>query len=230
MSFIQGVGQEVSAGTSNAVAFASNNTAANLLVVGTTNDGAGPVVSTVTDSQGNTWARATSITHQFNTKDTEVWYALNCRAGANTVTVAYSGTCNSNIIIAEYSAAPGIVGLDQVAASKSADGTPSTALSSGNTPTTTQPSELLIGFGADDNQVAGQTYTAGAGFTKDVTQVGTHHACAMESQTVAATGAYAATFTLGTTDQWACLIGTFAMPFIPVDLPHRPMWQGLVGE
>lgn len=95
-------------GTTQSKAFASNNTAGNLLVA---------VVSwattdrtpTVSDSQGNTWTEIGTHFYDINANIEEglaMFYAKNCKAGANTVTVNYGGTCTDRVlVIAEFSGA-----------------------------------------------------------------------------------------------------------------------------
>lgn len=216
-NFVQGTGQQTLLSTTNVLAFLSNNAAGNLLVLGSENDGA-TTVSGVTDSQGNTWVKATATPHNFSTKSCELWYAANCKAGPNTVTATYGSAKDSAICIAEYSGAIPASPLDKVAAGKATDGSPTTSPDSGNTTTTAQARELLIGV-CGSFAGAGQTYTAGSGWTKDVEIKGSTLDMAIESQTVAATGAYDATWTLGTSDQWGCCIATFKLavskPFLP---------------
>jgi hypothetical protein len=76
-------------GTAATSIFGSNNTAGNLLVVFACWDTSG-LTATIADSIGNSWT--TPGARQANgTAFSQVWYCLNCKGGANTVTVSYSG-------------------------------------------------------------------------------------------------------------------------------------------
>lgn len=106
-AFVQG-NSNYGLGTSLTSAFPANNTAGNCLIVDAMYQeafgGAGSMA--ISDSQGNTWVHA--ATHEDNGFLVETWYALNCAAGANTVTVTYSGTAPGThpgmaIAIHEYS-------------------------------------------------------------------------------------------------------------------------------
>ena len=76
--------------SSFSVAFPANNVAGNLLVVRTgwywNSTGTGS--PTIGDTQGNTWVALTLLN---NTYQCQVWYCLSAKAGANTVTVTFSG-------------------------------------------------------------------------------------------------------------------------------------------
>lgn len=90
-------------------AFASNNTLGNCLIALVASISANDITN-VTDSQGNTWlpAGTTAASHLG-----EIWYAPNCKAGANTVTLHKAGAVNRGFIaIAEYSGISTIQALD----------------------------------------------------------------------------------------------------------------------
>lgn len=84
--------------------------------------------------------------------------------------------------------------LDQIASFADIGG--GTSHSTGNTPTTSQADELLIGFGGT---ISTTTYTTDAGWTErlNVATDGSHEGIITGSQVVSATGAYAYTFTTG---------------------------------
>ncbi len=107
MSFIQGAVQHLNVSASNALAFSLNNTAGNLLVVdvvGTEPFGGAGSLS-ISDSNGNTYTQIGP--NEQNNVIATCWYASNCVAGANTVTVSYSGGTFANqgiaVAIHEYS-------------------------------------------------------------------------------------------------------------------------------
>lgn len=92
-------------------AYIADNTAGHLLVALVASIGTdGYDITGVTDSQGNTWMQAGR-----ETPTSSIWYARNCKAGANTVTIAKFGSVSRGFIaVAEYSGAAqtGVV-LDQ---------------------------------------------------------------------------------------------------------------------
>lgn len=91
--------------------YQSDNIAGNLLVAFVGSIGIdGDDVTGLTDSQGNVWFRAGRSTHNIS-----IWYAQNCKGGANTVSLSKSGSVSRGFLaIAEYSGAAqtGVV-LDQ---------------------------------------------------------------------------------------------------------------------
>lgn len=90
------------------LAFGSNNTLGNLLVAMVGYASAKDFVS-ITDSQGNTWVQAGADNANAN-----IFYAANCKAGANTVTVNKGGTtARAFLAIAEYSGVSATHALDQ---------------------------------------------------------------------------------------------------------------------
>src|SRR5678815_5313313 len=79
-----------------AVDFTSNNTAGNLLIACAEFFGADAPYS-ISDTRGNTWTPifTSSGIHSSGGWDLVAWYAMNCAAGANTVTFD-SSTHNSS--------------------------------------------------------------------------------------------------------------------------------------
>ena len=132
--------------------FGSNNTAGNLIVVGIAAEGGGTTVSSITDTQGNTYTQAGTALYSAS-NDIEVWFAVAKSSAANTVTVTQtSGTIDVNI--AEYS------GVNTLDTSGGFTGGVSAVVPS-VTLTTATNNELLYGF----QGAAAVNYTAGSGFT-----------------------------------------------------------------
>ena len=74
--------------------------------------GAGLVtVTSVTDSQGNTWTRAASGNGDTFGDDAEIWYATAGSNGADTVTLHLSGAVRTNVTLAEFSASATLDGI-----------------------------------------------------------------------------------------------------------------------
>lgn len=186
-------------------AFASNNAAGNLIVVGGGDAGAtsGHTLS-VSDSLGNTYTAAQSNFTGTNNNVLSLWYAANILAGANTVTVTVSASGFDHYCwAAEYSGVVTATPLDQ---SVTGVNISTTSFTSRNV-TTTQASELLIGWSMSGNGSA--TASAGAGWTLQASTTFGSQSPAWEDQIVSATGAFAATFTYSAAVSGLDAIATF---------------------
>lgn len=186
-------------------AFAANNAAGNLIVVGGGDAGAtsGHTLS-VSDSLGNTYTAAQSNFTGANNDVLSLWYVASSLAGANTVTVTVSGTGADHYCwAAEYSGIATVTPLDQTTAAANAG---VTAWTSGNV-TTTQASELLIGWAMGGNGAA--TATAGTGWTLQASTTAGSQSPAWEDQIVSVTGTFAATFTYSAAVSGVDAIATF---------------------
>jgi len=175
--------------------FTANTTAGDTVIVGvSTNGPPGVGISSVSDSQGNSYVQAVAV------DGVAIWYAPNIVGGADTVTANFaSSTTWSVIYIHEYAGLDASAPLDQVS---SQTGT-GTAVSSG-AKTTTQANELIFGYAAVDDWVA----AAGTGYTMRQKAGGNMS----EDMIASATGSYAATFTQnnnGGNLGWVGLMATF---------------------
>jgi IPT/TIG domain/Glucodextranase, domain B len=134
-------------------AYPQSNASGNTLVLAIRNN---LPVQSVTDSEGNNWVSVV------NGSVVGLWYAINSKAGTNTVTITFSSAQPLQAVCAEYS---GLYLLDQV--SQMARNESSTATSP--TLTTASANELIFGFGTNDtaNGAGGvrSDLTAGTGFT-----------------------------------------------------------------
>lgn len=203
VAFVQANNNLVSAGAaSQNIAYSSNNTAGNLLLlVARVTDGAlasAPTISSITDTRGNNWIAIQSIV---NGNSRDILYAVYaCGAGANTVTLTPNKACFFGTIVLEYSGLNTFSPVD-VKATNTGN---STAASSGSV-TTTANGELVLGWVS--NETANSlTITQGASYTTRQTCNGNVSA---EDQTLASAGAIAATFTLSSAVAWACGVATF---------------------
>jgi hypothetical protein len=105
--------------------------------------GAGVVtVTSVTDSQGNTWTRAVSANADLVGDDAEIWYASAGSTGADTVTLHLSGPVRANVTLAEFSAAAAVDVVSTAAQ------TAATSHSSGTTPPA-QAGDFVVGIYVD---------------------------------------------------------------------------------
>ena len=207
IAFVQSASRDTGA-SPLALAFGSNNTAGNFIVVAI-RLGSATIVPTVADSQGNTY---TEDRRQVQTTDghrTFIFSAPNIAAGANTVTVTFSGGVTCRFAIHEYSGLATSSVLDQV---NSAEDDTNTAWSSGDV-TTTQADELLFGFASGQNSQA-RLVTKGAAYTlREYITVDLAFRIISEDRIVAATGTYNANWTINNgTETKTALIATYKAP------------------
>jgi hypothetical protein len=206
-AFVQTLTAQSTSGTTPLVsgAFTTSTTSGNFLVVAIGNDsGLTGTITSITDSKGNTYAKANDIATSVSLS---VWYAANITGGSShTITVNFndSNTGNVSIVAQEFSGIMASGALDKTAA---ATGT-STSPSSGATATTTQANELVVASLVTAGTAT--TTTAGAGYSNlggptTITDART----AQASKIVAATGTQTATFTLAASRTWACIVTTF---------------------
>jgi hypothetical protein len=162
-------------------------------------------VANVTDSAGNVWVKATSVT-QGTANDGEIWDAANARS-TTSVTVTLSASAALAFTVLDVAGASATAPLDRTATSS---GT-STAPSVGPTTTTTQTNEIVIsdiGWNSTptpSNQTAGYTTTAIEQSTVPNTAAGEQAAWRLLS--AAGTATYAAT--LKSSAAWTAVIATF---------------------
>ena len=155
----------------NALAFGSNNTAGNGLVVWGVgyNPASSGVSNTPTDSAGNTYA-ACSINNQAYTAayaNTSLWYVSNAKAGANTVTWHMAAAGQYWVWGIAEVAVPGGVGMtcDQAVFNTGTGGAPTVSATTG---TLSSSSEAVVGIAtaavSGNDSLCATPYTAGSGF------------------------------------------------------------------
>jgi len=179
--------------TAATLAFPSNNTAGNLLVLAARKS----INSQPTDTAGNTWLLA-------KTQPTmDIWYVPNCLGGANTVQAQ-----NSNeFIIAEFSGMPISGGLTQT---NGASGS-GTVYAAGSV-LTTSSNALIIG-GVCNESADGIFDTPSGGFT----EIGSGNGNAfMAKMIVSSIGTYSYGGTLSTTVSWNAAVAVFIGASQPV--------------
>lgn len=193
------------------LAFSSNNTAGNMLLVFVGNAAAG---STISDSQGNSYTQLFSNSSaSYNSQRQVGWYALNCKVGANTVIIGTPGT-NQSIIIAEYSGVATSSALDQNVLSV---GATTHIFSGGIKPTNS--SFLLLGFGS--NVTSDNNSPTPDGTWTSVTSQDGNLFLAYQSGTA---GPYGFGGTYSTEIQWYAAIAAFGPPVIGI--PNSLMMAG----
>lgn len=175
-------------------------TVGNLIVVSLT----GSVTGTfsMSDSKGNTWTQigtSISATPVF----TAMFYSVLTVAGsAHTFSGADSGSLPTlALAIQEYSGVTSTP-FDQTAQASGSGGT----ASSGNTPTTTQALELVVGAMGNFSSLP----IAGTGYSNAIAKQdgASSNTTSLESKLVSATGAYSSTFT-NVPSAWAIFVATF---------------------
>lgn len=158
-----------------------------LVVIGTT---AAASVSSITDSQSNTYTKVDGVSVGSNPDDAELWMASNITGGTTpTITVTLSAAVSGVIIAREYKDA---LTLDKHVATTGSGA----SVSSGASAATTQAEEVVVGWAF---QVGGGISAVGTGYSNYLPQATGATNAAIEDKAVTATGAQTATFTGGGT-------------------------------
>jgi IPT/TIG domain len=205
IKLVQHAGKDAGTTTSSPLAFASNNTAGNWIVVAIRAGHSGQIF-TVTDSRGNTYKQAIQFNVTVDTPNGDtlgVFYAENIAGGANTVTVSDSINGNTmRFAISEYSGVATASSLDGTAVAQGV----STAANSGPA-TTTASGDLLFGaFLTSDPAI----FTAGTGYTaRDAVPASPNTKLMTEDQVQSAAGTASATASLSVSDKWGAGLAAF---------------------
>jgi hypothetical protein len=211
------------AGNPGAPSYNSNNTAGNLLIafVWWSGPDAGSTfnLTSVTDSQGNTWNLiAGTLKGRASTNFTNIYcqiaYAANCKAGANTVSANLSGSPSNLdycwISIAEFS------GANIVDQTSTGSGTGATITTGSVTPV--QNNEVVVGVMVGDLSVSPGP---GSGFTSIALSSAAGGGWISEYLIQTTATSVAATFTdSGTITDWSCALATFGT---------SPLSSGIAG-
>ncbi len=216
ISYVQGnSATPQSSPTSVTVVFSSPQIAGdlNVVVVGWNNTTA--TLSAISDTSGNTYARAVGPTLVNGSLSQSIYYAkniLSAAGGANSVKVTFSSAAAfPDIRILEYNGADPNNPVDVAAAN-----TGNSATSSSGVATTTYPADLL--FGA--NMVSTTTVGPGSGFTNRL--LTSPDGDIAEDQMVTATGTYSATAPLSSPGPWIMQMVAFHTPVGNAAPPTTP--------
>jgi hypothetical protein len=159
-------------------------------------------ISSVTDSQGNSYTLAIGPSATTSVGSTSIYYAPNiaaAAAGANTVTVTFSAAVPfPDVRVAEYS---GISTTSPLDVTTVATGTGTT--SSSGAVSTTNANDLLVG----SNWVLSGTTGPGTGFTQRV--ISAWDGDILEDEIVSATGSYTATAPISPSAAWIMQMAAF---------------------
>jgi hypothetical protein len=205
--------QDVSAtgrgSTTLAVAFGSNVTQNNLMVVGVSSAYGNTFASpAITDTLGSSWflavaqnPGATGTPSQCN-----IYYAVVPTTGANTVTVHATGTNNLHLHIYEISGLVTSSVLDQTGSNFQSGATTATVSTAGPT---TAANEYVFAYVGRDNGTG--TWTAGPGYgdTRSSPNTASAADAFSEDKIISATGTQTATATSSATDALTSVIATF---------------------
>lgn len=207
-AIVQTKSSSTSVAASQTATWNSNTTTGNLIVVVLyTAFQTFSVVSSITDSQSNTYTKIDNGTD--NNPDIEFWYAKNITGGTTpTITATFSaGTQVTAFIAREYS------GIDPNPLDAHVIGTTTgtSPASSGNTSATTVTNELVVGYAIASN--ATPTFGAGTGYGNLNTFAISGGDLALEDKIVTSTGTQAATFTMGVAISVTVGVATFKAAF-----------------
>ncbi len=183
--------------TSVSVNYVNPQTTGNLNIVAVGWADTTSAISSVTDTNGNTYTRAVGPTANTGQQQS-IYYAKNIVAGPNTVTVTFNAAAAvPDVRILEYNGLDTTNPLDVTAA---AGGSGTTA--SSGAATTTSANELIFGSGT----TSGTAFTApGSGFTTRLIDIFGNMA---EDEVVSSTSSYAATAT-NSNGYWLMQMATF---------------------
>lgn len=221
-AFVQGAVKNCGTATSCALAYTVNVGAGDLLAACVRIGANPPTGLTVSDSLNGTWTQAIATAQTTDGHTGYIYFFPNTGAGANTLTVATSSSQSLRMVIMEFSgiaASP----LDQIAGNM---GTNNIA-ASGNTPVTTQASELVLGCETNANNL-NDAVTNFNGYTNNETLSCASGNCVNEGDTnVAATGAQSISWTEFQATDWTADVATFkASGAVP---PSCPKTLSLMG-
>lgn len=211
---VQAVGNSVAAGGANTLTltWGANTTSGNtILVVVATGASATSIVTSIADTNGNSYVQVTS---NVNTIDGELWGAKNINGGATPViTITFSASAvDFTALAAEYS------GINRTYHLTGSVGNPadvrktntgnSTSITPGTTTATNQSTELIVLCGITQNATGG--FTVGAGFGNLAARNGGASAVsvALQDKTVTTQGTQTGTMAV-TTGLWVGILVGF---------------------
>ena len=182
------------AATSSVLAFGSNNTLGNTIIVAVSWNTVSSLTPTCSDSQGNTYSAIVLETDDPDNSQSGICYATNIKAGANTVTVTYGASVTYRALaIHEYSGIATTSPVD-TDATNAATGTTTTNAYTSTTAATTTSGDLIFGYFVDETGSTA-TATAGTGFTQRTDNTTLTSPATTEDMVQSSVGSIAATQT-----------------------------------
>ncbi len=209
IAFVEGKPANNITGVATTAAFTNTFAVGQLVVVYIGYDGGADATTSVTDNATtpNTY-NAIPLFGVGNgtTMYEQAYYAVVTTAKASpAVTLNFnSAGTNANIIVEYFNGFVGTPTLDQIHSQINAS---STTCTSGASPTTTQPTELVVGMGMHISTTS--AFSLGTGYTNLVQSSVANRQVAMESKVVSSTGAQTATFTIAAARVNAGGVATF---------------------
>jgi len=194
---VQHASKDCGIAASCALAFPNPLKAGNLIVIAV-RVGSGSSGTAVRDSLGNVFSLARQQGQTVDKSRAFIFYAMNTRAGADSITVTRSTSVTLRLVIKEYTNILSTAPLDVAASAEGSSNAPSSGAA-----TTTGPSELIVAVGISANP---RTWKAAGTFLLSDVAAGK---VALEDQVQSVPGPIAGNFTLDTADQWAALIAAF---------------------
>lgn len=206
MAFVQGTTCNGTASPLNSTNFAGSVTAGNLIVVTTSDDsGTAGVLTNVTDTGGNTYAKIAD-TGSANSGTQTMWYARVVTGGAafHVTITAVGGFARIACAAQEFGGFTGTATFDKVSAYATGSSVAPLSATSG---TLTDANELVVGgfahYGTASN------FSLGTGYTNLNMVSVANAAVAQESKVVAATTAVTAGATIALSREWNAFVATF---------------------
>lgn len=186
--------------TSVSVPFLGSNTAGNLLWVAVGSSG---TILPPTDTQGNTYIRASSVNGSGGSGNAAIYYAASAKGGTNTVTCNQSSNTDLHCHIAEITGIASSSPLDQTGSVSS-----SSTCSVSTSAATAQPNEWVGAFFYDAS--SDPLLSAGAGYTAvQLSNNSSGDGALSENGTVSTTGVQTATCAGNSSAALTQLITTF---------------------
>jgi hypothetical protein len=169
-----------------------------LVAIARLDDDTGVKIPVISDSLNNNWSQIVTARNA-STPRLSIWYAPNCKAGLNTVTMTPPAAAAGQLLfIFEYRGALESASADGSNSSVAAMQVGTDACTSGNI-TTTRDNDLLLACLMETTGAGGYgTVAVGTGFTLvDQTDVGpgAYGRCTVEQKICGAAGTYAGTYT-----------------------------------
>lgn len=189
---------------SQGATFSSNTTNANFILVCVfSSDGSDTNVSSISDSQTNTYTRIMGSANQG--LGMEMWYAKNITGGTTpTVTVNFSVNARPIVVVREYSGVHLTVPIDVFNSGRASDST----TPGSNAINTNFADEIIVGFASA--QVDPDTWSLGSGYGNLTTSASGNISgtVGVEDKIVSSTGNYSADFIISSSGSWeAAVVG-----------------------
>lgn len=197
--------QQADAGQSMRLAYSSDNTAGDLLVVTFTYDTSVVTTYSCSDLQGNTYTNAINANDVSHSQALGICYAPNAKAGPNIVTVSWSRFPTwVAMSVSEYSGVSTAANpVDVTASNAGGNGTTGTDAITSTAATTTISGDLIFGAVEDVGGNSGLSAAAGTGFTLRPASGNTsNQELTTEDRVQASSGSIAATETYNAAERY----------------------------